>query len=684
MATVGQVDEQDAFTCPICLETLKSPKSLPCLHTFCETCIGEFILSTEKRTDHKLSNYPCPVCRTVVTPTNPEDETSQWAASLPHNVTISSLMDKSQSVKQECHLCKRRDKISEATKWCCDCTEALCEECMQFHGIMKLSAGHNVVRIEEMDTSASVNEPDAYVLSDSCPVHTSKSVVAFCFDHQELSCVLCLTVQHRKCENVQVIEEMPNLKGDKINRLVFEVNDIKVKVEKIMKEKGVERDKLDSDFREIEVKTNQFISSIKDNLDDILALFIKELNITREDVKHEFENKLKTGKKLLNHFDQLQHLTKTVKKKGTLAQMFIHFEKSKTELKSILAEATQVLNTPSICAAKLENSAILDKVEKVDRLGKLELTRTNPIEMNEYVKHIFPPNCLLLKKTQPQVCFRNIMLKHNKTIYLGDFNVHGGAFISDDVVVIGGNEGGSNGSIKTINISNEKIICESTFKTTVKRLAYDFESKSLFVSCYESMLFHCLNNEFTSKIRLKECGLECNNGDICTFDGVLYVIVDNAIQRLDFTKLKDGIFENCFDTNTKCISLNGLDIDSKNKRLLYTSEDYEVVCTSLEGREIFRYKDNCLKQAQSLAVHSHGFILVADTGETSNGSIHVISEDGKERRTVLHNCYKKEPIRDICFDKFNDRLAVFEPSYVEIYDLSVEEKPKDKNRKKAR
>ncbi|CAC5423316.1 unnamed protein product [Mytilus coruscus] len=442
-----------------------------------------------------------------------------------------------------------------------------------------------------------------------------------------------------------------------------------------MKEKRVEQDKLDSDFREIEVRANQFISSIKDNLDDMLALFIKELNITREEHTHEFENKVKTFKKISNNFDQLQRVTKTVQKKGALFQMFIHFEKSKTELKSILAEATQILNTPSVREAKLQNSAILDQIENVDRLGKLELTRTNPIEMNEYIKQIFPPNCLLLKKTRPQICFRNITLKHNKTICLGDFNVHGGAFISDDVVVIGGKEKNSDGLIKAINISIERIICKNIFTTTVKRLAYDFESKSLFVSCYESMLFRCLNNEFTSKIRLKDRDLECNNGDICIFEGVLYIIVENAIQRMDFTTLQDGLFEKCFDTDTKCTSLNGLDIDSKNKRLLYTSEDCEIVCTSLEGREIFRFKDECLKQAQSIAVHSDGFILVADTREASNGSIHVISEDGKERRTVLHNWLKKEPIRDICFDKFNDRLAVFEPSYVEIYDVCIDEKP---------
>ena len=50
MATSTNVDKavDDLLTCTICLETLKVPKYLPCLHTFCETCIHTYITSSEK------------------------------------------------------------------------------------------------------------------------------------------------------------------------------------------------------------------------------------------------------------------------------------------------------------------------------------------------------------------------------------------------------------------------------------------------------------------------------------------------------------------------------------------------------------------------------------------------------------------------------------------------------------
>ncbi|XP_076071970.1 uncharacterized protein LOC143043651 [Mytilus galloprovincialis] len=663
MATVGQINEHDVFTCPICLETLKSPNSLPCLHTFCETCIGEFIVSTEQRAEQKLSNYPCPVCRTVVTPNNPEDEASQWAASLPHNFTISSLMENSKSVKQECHLCKRRDKISEATQWCRDCDEALCDECLQLHGFMKLFVDHKVIRIDEMNFPSIVEEPDLSMISDSCPVHTSKVLEAFCFDHQQLCCLLCITLHHRKCEQVQAIEEMEKPKSDKLSMLLSEINDIKVKVEKVMKEKKGEKEKLDTSLTEIEKEASQFILSIKDKLDSLLAVFIKRLVITREESENAFQNKVKTFEKLSNYFEKLHCKTKTVEKHGTLNQMFIHFEKSKAELKSLLTEASSVWNTSSISEAKLVKSAKLDQVENIDGLIELESFKTTPVEINAYVEQLLPSRSSLLSKTHPYRSFDSFVLKHTQTIDLDGFDVYGGVFVSDEVIVFGGKVVESVGKLKAINFLNKRIVAESTFSTKLKRLAFDFESATLCVSCYGSKLYR-LNfvNLFKSKINIKND--DHNNGGICILDGILYVIVEETVKKINLENPQQSL-EICFETNTDCSKLNGLDIDFKNNRLLYTSKQSEVVCTSLDGREIFKFKDECMKLIVSVSVHSEGIIFA---GEPS-GLIHLISEDGERRRTVLKSCDKLKYICDICLDKSCSSLAVFGPGYIEIYDV---------------
>lgn len=76
------------------------------------------------------------------------------------------------------------------------------------------------------------------------------------------------------------------------------------------------------------------------------------------------------------------------------------------------------------------------------------------------------------------------MLKHIKTIALKGFDVYGGVFVSDEVTVAVGIVEGFVGKIQAINNLDKRIVDEYILPTLVKRLAFDFESESLFLSCY--------------------------------------------------------------------------------------------------------------------------------------------------------------------------------------------------------
>ena len=51
---------EEHLTCSVCLEQLKDPKVLPCLHSFCHECI----VNLAKKA--KSNNINCPDCRKVV------------------------------------------------------------------------------------------------------------------------------------------------------------------------------------------------------------------------------------------------------------------------------------------------------------------------------------------------------------------------------------------------------------------------------------------------------------------------------------------------------------------------------------------------------------------------------------------------------------------------------------------
>ncbi|KAJ8312781.1 hypothetical protein KUTeg_010154 [Tegillarca granosa] len=52
MAESVGIEDTHLNSCPICLETFKTPRTLSCLHTFCQTCLSSlynFLFETKRK-----------------------------------------------------------------------------------------------------------------------------------------------------------------------------------------------------------------------------------------------------------------------------------------------------------------------------------------------------------------------------------------------------------------------------------------------------------------------------------------------------------------------------------------------------------------------------------------------------------------------------------------------------------
>ena len=60
------VDELETLLeCPICMERIKEPRSLPCFHNFCKTCLDKYVEGL--RDGKNIETFPCPTCRSEFT-----------------------------------------------------------------------------------------------------------------------------------------------------------------------------------------------------------------------------------------------------------------------------------------------------------------------------------------------------------------------------------------------------------------------------------------------------------------------------------------------------------------------------------------------------------------------------------------------------------------------------------------
>ena len=73
------VIEDRFYTCSICMSPYEDPRSLPCLHTFCEGCLRDY---TETRGFAEVGSFPCPQCRNETTIPHGE-----WRKEPPYHIT---------------------------------------------------------------------------------------------------------------------------------------------------------------------------------------------------------------------------------------------------------------------------------------------------------------------------------------------------------------------------------------------------------------------------------------------------------------------------------------------------------------------------------------------------------------------------------------------------------------------
>ncbi|KAJ8312523.1 hypothetical protein KUTeg_009896 [Tegillarca granosa] len=119
--------------CSICLENFKTPKYLPCLHTFCLKCLESYIVSSSRTGKTRPDHFNCPVCRAEVKPPDPTSPVADWAKLMPNNHMINKLMEASSKSSEmpnqtnECDPCKYDGESITGEFWCFDCRDFLCE-----------------------------------------------------------------------------------------------------------------------------------------------------------------------------------------------------------------------------------------------------------------------------------------------------------------------------------------------------------------------------------------------------------------------------------------------------------------------------------------------------------------------------------------------------------------------------
>ena len=218
--------------CPICLEQYTIPRALPCLHTFCEECLIDYVKTKNQPSLGlrlgKIRVFPCPVCKDDVTlPPN-------GVRGFKHNFYIStfavnelheqqhagatSLPSSTIDVINTGVTCQRCEEAG-VSRLCLKCAVWLCPLCCTDHSRVKATREHVLTSSQELaDASVPSTVTSADLAVCEFEGHAGNTCQFFCVTCSVLICAHCHTSAH-DCDAHEVLGVITNIDNIRKNLL---------------------------------------------------------------------------------------------------------------------------------------------------------------------------------------------------------------------------------------------------------------------------------------------------------------------------------------------------------------------------------------------------------------------------------------------------------------------------------
>ena len=351
--------------CPLCLETVKNPKTLPCLHSFCLECLDELTNFARRLLQTTIK---CPVCQTSFQ--IPDTDTF---ANLPSSFHLNRLVDvlalEDGTVQtQKCNTC---DENNSVTSYCFVCQSFLCASCFKYHQRFKATRGHRNVLMDNLQAQ-DVQELIQRPVMCSQQYHEDQPLEFYCEDCKVLVCHKCSVVSHNR-HNMTDIQKAAEERKLQMAEVVA-----KVKAEILLYDHQIKK--------QTELK-NQNIADIRNaekEMTDTMEELIRDLR--------EHEKKMKDKFREIYEAEQKQHAARL----GNL-------ELINTQLKSFVERGQGILER-NISAEILQTNPAI-----IGRCDELLNTRKPNVYNSSYLRYFVDKKFILLDqilvtRTDPSMC----------------------------------------------------------------------------------------------------------------------------------------------------------------------------------------------------------------------------------------------------------------------------------------
>lgn len=331
MATARIDTSKLPIQCPVCLETYVRPRTLPCLHTFCSTCLQGHI--TNALNHGGFSTFLCPVCRADTKPNRPFAPRHTWAEEFPLNHWVTTLID---------------------------------------------------------ETSSALKKEDVIY----CDKHTDTKLNLFCTDHVIVCCAICVATEHRRCEQVEEIDKLVetcNVKLmkkevlDQLKQSEDMLTDLDAKCALAESNLQIDKDKMKSD---IESEYNSLI----EHLDGLKQKAFDDVESRVKDIRSEIQTRKLICSKGKRICSDVKDIIGQINNNQSMPSSFIQIHRAKSFIRKFDMSSANKWTFNEANALKFTKNKALAVIKLADKFGQVTDTRHLPLPSSSSTTRHFSQN----------------------------------------------------------------------------------------------------------------------------------------------------------------------------------------------------------------------------------------------------------------------------------------------------